>query len=198
MLDALVGVPWLVALVWGILSVLDFVFTLLYSKAYREFLNAYVAYEGGLEMNPAFASDVSELRWFSPRYLLSMLAVAILLLVGGAWLPPAWFEVLAGAALLLVTDLRHIENLSVVRALKKDPEGLKGRLRQSYTLSQHRVAVGTLNTGLLFLVVTLLTGRVFFLGGALICGLYALRHTLLAKRQPPKSTTVVQIITPSF
>jgi hypothetical protein len=163
---------------------------LLYSKAYREFLNTYVAYEGGFEMNPAFEKDVSELRWISPRYLFSMLAVAILLVLGGAWLPPGWFEALAGAALLLVlvTDFRHIENLSVVWALRKDPESLRGRIEQGYALSQRRVAIGTLNTGLLFLIVYLLTQRVFFLGGAVICSFYALRHYLLSNRQLPGAT----------
>jgi hypothetical protein len=185
MLDVLVGSPWLVALLWGVFSLLDFVATMLYSKAYREFLSKTITYEGGLEMNPTFEKDVSELRWFSPRYLISMLSVALLLILGGAWLPPAWFEALAGAALLLVlvTDFRHIENLSMVGMLRKHPESLQGRLQQSYALSQRRVSVGTLNTGLLLLIIALLTGRVFFLGGAFICGVYALRHYLLANRQ---------------
>jgi len=67
-------------------------------------------------MNPSFEKDVQQLHWFSPRYIISMLAVALLLGLAGNWLPILWFETLAGAALLLVliTDLRHIENLSVV------------------------------------------------------------------------------------
>jgi hypothetical protein len=117
--------------------------------------------------------------------LLSMFSVALLLVLAGAWLLPAWFEGLAGAALLLVlvTDFRHIENLSMVGMLRKHPQSLQGRLQQSYALSQRRVSVGTLNTGLLLLIIALLTGRVFFLGGTLICGMYALRHYLLANRQ---------------
>jgi hypothetical protein len=192
LLDVLVGSPWLVAMLWGILSLWDFVATMLYSKAYREFLNKTITYEGGLEMNPSFEKDVSELRWLSPRYVLSMLFVAFLLVLGGLWLPQIWFETLAGAALLLVlaTDFRHIENLSVVGMLKKHPESMQGRLQQSYALSQRRVAVGTFNTGLLFLIIAVLAERVFFLGGALICGMYALRHYLLANRQLSRPTPV--------
>jgi hypothetical protein len=191
-LDGLVGRPWLVAATWGILSLFDFAATMLYSKAYRDFLNTYVTYEGGVEMNPAFEKDVRELRWFSPLYLVAMLSVVILLVLAGAWLPPAWFEAVAGAAVLivLVTDLRHFENLYIVWALRKDPEALQGRLQQSYTLSQRRVAVGTLNTGLLFLFILLLTGRTFFLGGAFICSLYAFRHYRLANRQLPGKAPV--------
>lgn len=191
-LDAFVGRPWLVALSWGILSAFDFVATMLYSRAYQKTLKAVISYEGGMEMNPAFEADVRELRWFSPRYLFSMLTVAVALLLGGAWLPPAWFEVLAGAALLLVlvTDLRHVENLGIIWALQRDPEGLRGRVEQSYALSQRRVALGTLNTGLLFLLIYMLTGRVFFLGGALVCGFYALRHYRLAGRQIPDPNAV--------
>jgi hypothetical protein len=40
--------------------------------AYREFLSAKVAYEGGMEMNPAFEKDIRQLRWFSPRYIVPM------------------------------------------------------------------------------------------------------------------------------
>ncbi len=184
-LDALVGRPWLAAALWAVLSLFDFVATMLYSKAYREFLKGTITYEGGMEMNPTFEKDVSELRWFSPRYLLALVSVVLLLVLGGLWLPPDWFEGLAGAVLLLVlvTDFRHIENLSVVAMLRKQPDSLQGRLQQSYALSQRRVAVSMVNTALLFVVVFLLVWRAFFLGGAVVCGFYAFRHNRLAKRQ---------------
>ena len=188
LIDTLVGNPWLVAVLWGILSIFDFVGTMLYSKAYREFLNATVQYEHGVEMNPAFEKDVRQLRWFSPRYIFSMLGVAFLIVLVGMWLPALWFEALAGAALLLVfiTDLRHIENLSTVWFLKSDPEGFKGKIEQSYKLSQRRVAVGVFNIGVLYLVVFLLTQRLFFVGGGVICVLFALRHYLLSNRKLSK------------
>ena len=194
MIDILVGNPWLVAVVWGVLSILDFMGTMLYSKAYREFLSANVSYEGGMEMNPAFEKDVQQLRWFSPRYIISMLSVAILIILAGRWFSALWFETLAGAALLLVfvTDLRHIENLSMVWFLKSDPEGFEGKIEQSYKLSQRRVAVGVFNIGMLYLAVFLLTQRLFFVGGGIICVLFALRHYLLSNRQLSKPTSVNQ------
>jgi hypothetical protein len=189
LIDILVGNPWLVALLWGLLSIFDFSATMLYSKAYREFLSANITYEGGMEMNPAFEKDVQQLRWFSPRYIVSMLTVALLIVLAGWVFPTLWFEVLAGAAILLVliTDLRHIENLSTVWFMKSDPNSFKGKLQQSYALSQRRIAVGTFNIGMLYLIVYFLVGRIFFLGGAVICVLFALRHFLLSKRQIPKS-----------
>jgi len=190
LIDALVGNPWLVAVLWGILSIFDFVATMLYSKAYRDFLSASVQYERGMEMNPAFEKDVQQLKWFSPRYIVSMLSVAVLIIFTGTWFPALWFEALAGAALLLVfiTDLRHIENLSVVWFLKSNPGGFKGKIEQSYKLSQRRVAIGTFNIGVLYLVVLLLTQRVFFLGGGVICILFALRHYWLSNRQLPEQS----------
>ena len=121
-----------------------------------------------------------------------MLSVALLIILAGMWFPTLWFETLAGAALLLVfiTDLRHIENLSMVWFLKSNPEGFKGRIEQSYKLSQRRVAIGVFNIGVLYLVVSLLTQRLFFLGGGIICMLYALRHYLLSNRQLPRETSV--------
>lgn len=187
LIDFLVGNPWFVSVLWGVLSIIDFSATLLYSKAYREFLSATVQYEHGVEMNPAFEKDVQQVRWFSPRYIISMLSVAFFIGLGGKWLPELWFEALAGATLLLVfiTDLRHIENLSVVWFLKSDPEGFKGKIEQSYKLSQVRVAVGSFNIGVLYLLIFLLTGRVFFAGGALVCMVYAFRHYRLSKRKIP-------------
>ena len=191
LIDILVGKPWLVAIVWGVLSIFDFAATMLYSKAYREFLSVNITYEGGMEMNPAFEKDVQQLRWFSPRYLVSMLTVALLIVMAGWVFPTLWFEVLAGAALLLVliTDLRHIENLSTVWFMRSDPDSFKGKIQQSYALSQRRIAVGTFNIGMLYLIVYFLVGRVFFLGGAVICVLFALRHFLLSKRLIQKSVT---------
>lgn len=188
LIDTLVRRPWLVAVLWGLLSIFDFVATLLYSKAYREFLSETVRYEHGVEMNPSFEKDVEQLRWFSPRYFISMLGVAVLIGFAGIWMPKLWFELLAGSALLLVliTDLRHIENLSIVWFMKSDSEGFKGRIEQSYKLSQRRVAVGGFSIGVLYFIVYLLTGRIFFMGGALISVLYAVRHFLLSRRKLPQ------------
>lgn len=185
LIDALVEKPWLVAVSWGVLSLFDFAATMLYSKVYRESLSANITYEGGMEMNPVFEKDVQRLRWFSPRYVISMLGIALLIVVLGYWSSPLWFEGLAGAALLLVliTDLRHIENLGVVWFMKSDPGGFKGKIEQSYALSQRRIAIGTFNNGLLYLIIYLLVWRVFFLGGAAICALFAIRHFLLSKRK---------------
>jgi hypothetical protein len=143
-----------------------------------------------MEMNPVFEKDVQQLRWFSPRYFISLLVVALLITFVGGWFPTRWFEFLAGAALLLVliTDLRHIENLSVVWFLTSDPNSFKGKIEQSYALSQRRIAVGTFNIGLLYLIVYFLAGRVFFVGGAVICELFAVRHFLLSRRKILKTT----------
>jgi len=188
LIDMLVDNPWLVAVSWALLSIFDFSATMIYSKTYHDFLSANVAYEGGIEMNPVFEKDVKQLRWYSPRYFSAMLFVAVSIAWAGSWFPKIWFESLAGTALLLVLiiDLRHIENLSIVWFLKVDPNSFKGRIQQSYALSQRRIAVGTFNIGILYLIVYFLVRRVFFLGGAVICALFAIRHYLLAGRKISK------------
>jgi len=188
LIDLLVASPWLVAATWAVLSIFDFTATMLYSRAYREFLSATVQYERGVEMNPLFEKDVQKVRWFSPRYIFLMLGVTLLIGFTGSWLPPQTFEIVAGTVilLLLVVDLRHIENLSFVWFLKSDPEGFKGKIEQSYKLSQRRVAVYSFNTGILYLIVFLLTGRVFFVGGTIVSVLLALRHFLLSRRKLSK------------
>ena len=192
LIDTLVESPWLVSLTWAVLSIFDFSATMLYSKAYRDFLSSTVQYERGVEMNPMFEKDVKQLRWFSPRYFILMLAVALLISLAGMWFPAKTFEMLAGTAILLVLviDLRHIENLSFVWFLKSDPQGFKGRIEQSYKLSQRRVVVNSFNTGLLYLIVFLLTGRIFFVGGTIVSVLLAIRHLLLSKRKLPEKLSV--------
>jgi len=188
LIDTLTGNPWMVALCWGLLSLFDFSATMIYSKAYRDFLSANITYEGGMELNPIFEKDVQQLRWYSPRYFISLSLVAMLIVFAGSWFPTSWFELLAGTAVLLVLsiDLRHVENLSVVWFLKFDPNSFKGKIEQSYALSQRRIAVGTFNIGLLYLIVYFLVQRIFFIGGALICTLFAVRHFLLSRRKLPK------------
>lgn len=192
LIDTLVENPWLVALSWVILSLFDFSATMLYSKAYRDFLSSSVVYERGVEMNPMFEKDVKQLRWFSPRYFILMPVAAFLIGFAGMWIPAKMFELLAGTAILLVlvVDLRHIENLSFVWFLKSDPEGFKGKIEQSYKLSQRRVAVNAFNTGVLYLIVFLLTGRIFFIGGTLVSVLLAIRHLLLSRRKLSQESSV--------
>ena len=164
---------------------IDFSATMVYSKAYREFLSDKITYEGGMELNPAFEKDVKQVWWFSPRYLLLLLAIGFLVTFLGGWFPTLWFEFLAGTVLLLVLsiDLRHIDNLSAVWFMRSDPNSFKGRVEQSYALSQRRVTAATFNSGLLYLIVYFLVGRVFFLGGTVICTVFALRHFLLSRRK---------------
>jgi hypothetical protein len=192
LIDTLVESPWLVSLTWAVLSIFDFSATMLYSKAYRDFLSSTVRYERGVEMNPMFEKDVKQIRWFSPRYILLMLAVALLIGLAGMWFPAKTFEMLAGTAILLVLviDLRHIENLSFVWFLKSDPQGFKGKIEQSYKLSQRRVAVNAFNTGVLYLIVFLLTSRIFFIGGTIVSVLLAIRHLLLSRRKLPEKLSV--------
>jgi hypothetical protein len=192
LIDRLVENPWLVALSWAVLSLFDFSATMVFAKAYRDFLSSTLKYERGVEMNPMFEKDVNQLRWFSPRYFILMPVAAFLIGFAGTWFPPKLYELLAGTAILLVlvVDLRHIENLSFVWFLKSDPESVKGQIEQSYKLSQRRVAVNAFNTGILYLIVFLLTGRIFFIGGTVVSVLLAFRHFLISRRKLPEQISV--------
>ena len=193
LIDLLVASPWLVALLWAFLSIFDFSATMLFSKMYRDFLSNTVHYERGVEMNPHFEKDVQQVKWFNPRYIFLMLGFTLLLGITGSWFPSGVFELVAGTALLLllVVDFRHIENLSLAWFLKIDPDGIKGKIEQSYKMSQQRVAVYTFNAGALYLIVFLLTGRVFFLGGTIVSVLLSLRQFLLSRKKLPKQSSSV-------
>src|SRR5512141_1140733 len=117
MISFLVSNPPITALIWAAMYIFDFSATLWFSRLYRQSLNRHFTYEGGVEMNPVFEKDVANLRLASPRFLILLSLLTLILILFG-WLDQlnplvGSFEFMVGAFLLLWTfiDLRHIRNL---------------------------------------------------------------------------------------
>ncbi len=136
-------------------------------------------------MNPVFEKDIAELRWISPRFLILLgIMTCVLVFIGRLDLVGKNFEFVLGAFLLLWTfmDLRHIRNIYFHLHLRFRPDSLDGQLKQSYWLGQRLVAYDALAYGLVYGIGWLASGRSFFMGGAFVCFLLAVRHFLLASR----------------
>ena len=187
MIQFLVANPIITACIWAVMYIFDYSATLWFARLYRQSLNQHFTYEGGVEMNPVFEKDIAGLRLISPRFLILLsLMTGIIILFG--WLNPLAgnFEFMVGAFLLLwiFIDLRHIRNLYFLLHLKSRPASVEGHIKQSYWLNQRLVAYDAFKFGAVYGLAWLSSGQSFFLGGAFVCCLLALRHFFLASRKP--------------
>lgn len=190
MISFLVAHPIVTALIWAVMYVFDYSATIWFARLYHQSLKRHFTYEGGVEMNPVFEKDVANLRLISPRFLILLSLMALILILFG-WLDPfnpllGSFEFMIGAFLLMWTfiDLRHLRNLYFHLHLKNRPESVDGHIRQSYWLNQRLISYDAFMFGVVYGLAWLASGQQFFLGGAFVCLALALRHFLLANRKP--------------
>jgi hypothetical protein len=96
---------------------------------------------------------------------------------------------MAGALLLTwcFVDSRHFRNYAYVWFLRRKPDALGGHQQLSYWLMQKNLSADALAFSLVYLFLALLTFRIFFVAGALVCLSLALRAYRLANRKFPAS-----------
>ena len=186
MLDILISNTWVIAVLWIALYVFDYASTLWLARVYRTILSRYIFYEGGVELNPNFEKEIDRGQVPSARFIVLVALVLIIVLFSG--LLSAYFvEFLAGALLLtwIFVDSRHLRNYAYAWFLRRKPDSIKGRSEYSYWLMQKMVSSEAFTFSLIYLFLTLLTWRLFFLAGVLTCLSFAIRHNRLANRKPP-------------
>ena len=191
MLDLLILNPWLLAALWAVMYIFDYASTLWLRGVYDTTLSRYMVFERGVELNPNFEKEIAARRVISPKFILLLTLVVIIVLLGPAlgvispWVGYYFVEFLAGALLLTwsFVNSRHLRNYFYVWFLRRKPEALQGRQVHSYWFMQKTLAGEALVWGLLYLFLFLLTWRIFFLGGALVCSALALRAYRLANRK---------------
>jgi hypothetical protein len=184
MLDILIGAPWLLALLWAALYVFDYGSTLWLARAYRTTLSRYVVFERGVELNPNFEREIAAPKGISLKFVLLLLLVVAIILLSPV-LGYVFVEFLAGALLLTwsFVNSRHLRNYLYAWLVRRKPDALGGQQHQSYWFMQRSLAGEALVWGLLYLLLFVLIGRIFFLAGVLSCVTIALRAWLLASRK---------------
>jgi hypothetical protein len=188
MLDLLIFHPWIVAILWAALYVFDYISTLWLAEVYQSTLREHIVYEGGVELNPNFEKEIARRQAPSPKFL-ALLALVLIIVLFSGLLGAYFVEFLAGALLLtwIFVDSRHLRNYAHVWFLRRRPDSLIGRSEYSYWLMQKMVSAEAFTFSLLYLFLTLLTWRLFFLAGTLACLSFTLRHSRLANRKLPVS-----------
>lgn len=180
--DLLVDHLWLAIATWIAVYLLDYQLTITSARLYRAGAKDHLGVEGSVELTPMYQQDVDALRRFPPRVLGIVLLYSLFLSV--MWFlsvdylgTPEIFAGFLGALILgsLTANVRHGRNIAMFR-YAREGEGLSGRLAQSRWLTLKLSAVEMLTFAALYLIVFLLTGSWFFVGGAVMCTLSAVRH----------------------
>ena len=186
MLDTLILHPWMIALIWAAMYIFDYGSTLWLKSAYQTTLSRYVVYERGVELNPNLEKEIARGRIISPKFVL-LLAIVVAIVLLSSLVGYLFVEFLAGALLLTwsFVNSRHIRNYAYVWFLRRRPDALGGRQVFSYWIMQKMLSAEALAFGLIFLFLTVLTWRIFFLAGAMTCLAVSLRAYRLANRKFP-------------
>ena len=173
-IDLLVRYPWAGYLVWAALFVADYGLTLRGSLMAAR-VSDRIAFEGSYELNPFHAAAVDARRRVPVRALAVLALGAALLALVWVSIEQTWvwvwaFEFVLGALVCLHVPLilRHLSNLMLFR-LVTGGDAVEGSLRY-----RRRAILGLSAWGMalwagVFGFVSLLTWRVFFVGGVLAC-----------------------------
>jgi hypothetical protein len=164
--------------------VFDYGSTLWLAQLYETTFSRYVLYEHGVELNPNFEKEIAGRKKFSPKFLLALALVIVIVLLS-PFVGYLFTEFLAGALLLTwsFVDIRHLRNYGYALILRRRPDAIYGQQKQSYWFMQRMLSADALTFALLCFFLTLLTFRIFFLAGTLTCLALALRAYWLANRK---------------
>ncbi len=167
------------------LYVSDYACTLLGARAYRTRASATLVFEGSYELNPVFQRDIDAAKRLSPRFLLALVSVNVLLALMW-WLThqppqrPTAYELALGAFVLLelAIHMRHFRNMYLFNTAF-GPGGIQGSVLYPRSVSLRLSAFDALSFSLLYLVLFVATGSSFILGGVASCLVLVLKHRYL-------------------
>jgi hypothetical protein len=183
------GVP---VVLWIVLYISDYFLTIWGAYLYARGASNHFHVEGSYELNPIFEKDINLLRLISPRFLIYLFGSTVLLLImrGLTRDLPLFFIFGIGGFLLLESfvQLRHIRNIASLWSMSRD-EGVTGRLDYARWFTYRTSAIDALSFAFFLLVVAVLVGSWFLVGGAFSC-------TVLAIRQGFRSRQLRKTITP--
>jgi hypothetical protein len=184
---------WPGLVIWSVLYVSDYAFTITCARLYRSGVNEILVFEGSFELTPYYQRDIDSLKLISPRFI-AMLFISGLLL---AWI---WFLASQSAQefyvfmlgfmvlLELAIHVRHVRNLFTFRMLG-EPGSVRGRIEYPRPFILRSSSIELFAFSGLFLLLSGFTQSWFVFGGAASCALTALKHRQLARRLLSNTST---------
>lgn len=187
---------WPGLVVWVLLYISDYAFTITCARLYRTGVCEKIVFEGSYELNPFFQKDINSLRRISPRFL-AMLFVTSGLLAAVWFLSaeslPELYLFASGAWILLelTVHIRHLRNFFMFRAMLKS-NYVRGRIEYSRTFILRMSSDELFIFSAVYLLLFVFTQSWFVLGGATSCLSAALKHRRLARKQASKVPVAVR------
>lgn len=178
--------PWPGMILWIILYISDYYFTIYSARGFREV--DHFQFEGNFELTPQYQKDMEALRPVSELHIILLVAYSLLILVIW-WITRLSFymqwayPLYLGMFLLLevAVHLRHLRNVALIREIRKNG-GVEGKINYRKWFSYRISASEFYLYSLLFLITAVLTYSPFFMGGAIMCFGTGFKHNRLAKK----------------
>ena len=192
--------PWPALIVWIVLYISDYAFTIACARMRRGPISEKIVIEGSYEITPYFQRDVDALRRFSPRFI-TMLVYSTLLLVAVWFLSaqsfPEFFTFAAGAMILIevTIHIRHLKNFLMYRRMKES-DCVRGRIEYSRAFILRTSADELFIFAGVYALFFAATLSWFILGGVASCLSVALKHRRLAQNAEKVSTGAAAVAQP--
>ncbi len=178
----MLGAWWRAALLWSVVYISDYAFTIYNARLYRRGAHQYYQFEGSLELTPQFQDDVDNLRWLSPRFLLALMLSNVILGLSW-WLTVEWAQwpevylfVMGGMLLLeAAVHLRHLRVLVLFRQLAVG-QGVEGKIFQNRRFGYQASGWEFLTFAGLWLMLGIATSSWFILGGTFMNAVTGIQH----------------------
>ena len=162
---------WFGLAVVTVLYVLDYQLSVIGVKWFRRGADAHYDLSGSYELNPPFEDDIDNERLFSKAHVIALVRIwVVLALVWGAtWWLDGYREVYVGfVGFFVLTQmpvmLRHTQNIALFRFVATKG-GVEGRARSERWLDFKVSASVFFYFAVAYLLLWLLLGDVFFIGG---------------------------------
>jgi hypothetical protein len=190
--------PWYGAILWIILYISDYYFTIYSARGFREI--GHFQFET-FELTPQYQKEIEALKPVSKLHIILLSLYSLLLLLiwwfTNRFLSFPWtyltYSLYLGMFLLLevVVHLRHLRNVSLIREVRKN-DGIEGQISYRKWFSYKISASEFYTFSVFFLLVAILMYSPFFLGGAIMCLGTGIKHSRLAKKTKSISLQATQ------
>ncbi len=181
--NVLVENIWLALALVSVVTLADYFLTIYGARLYQTDARRYFVFEGSYELTPAFQEDINLLRLFSRRFWLALM-LSWILIFAVWWLSvrflntPGIFSFVLGALFLtsVMLDMRHLRNIFLFRLTRLNQPGLTGQMTYARWVILRNSGVELVSFAGLFLLLFLISGSYFLLGGATRTLLLGVQH----------------------
>jgi len=173
-IDYLTGHIWFALAVISLFYLSDYFLTRKQARLYANGAKDHIEIEGGIELNPVYREEMLAPKRISKRFVLTFIIINVVFYLfwsmtreSGSAKP---FEFLLGSWILVECFIhsRHLRTYPLY-AMMTDHKTVTGKINYSRGVAHKLAAIDARIFALFYFFLLLLTGRVFFLGGAFTC-----------------------------